>query len=139
MNANASKILERCYKLLKSNWCNHLKSTSQLFYAFKIVYSYCLLLLIYYKFSNFQCNVCQTCFRYCWWYIIIKNYIHLIKKRTRLFNKVNCDFLQCIQTEASPSGTQTAACSETAFLPPRKDWFHGSMLSVSKTDTSDIE
>lgn len=39
---------------------------------------------------------------------------------TRRFNTVNCDFLQCIQVTASASGTHTAACSATAFLPPRK-------------------
>jgi hypothetical protein len=41
---------------------------------------------------------------------------HLRQWCLRLIN-VNCDFLQRMQTEASPSGTQTAACSSTAFLP----------------------
>lgn len=37
---------------------------------------------------------------------------------TLLFIIVNCDFSQCIHTGALPSGTHTAACSDTAFLPP---------------------
>jgi len=37
---------------------------------------------------------------------------------TRLLRTVNSDFLQRMQTEASASGTQTAACSSTAFFPP---------------------
>ena len=37
---------------------------------------------------------------------------------TRLFNTLNWDLLQCIQIEASPSGTQTAACSPNGFFPP---------------------
>lgn len=42
------------------------------------------------------------------------------KSLTLLLIRVNCVFLQCMQTVASPSGTQTAACTSTAFLPPTK-------------------
>ena len=62
---------------------------------------------------------------------IIINFVKmLLSKPTLLFKTVNWFFLQCMHTAASASGTQTAACSDTAFLPPRLK--NPSLISLTK-------